>query len=580
MKTKTYTPYPIAPNEKEFDLILEQQKKHKSNKSGESIEISDISKNNMNQSRSAVSAIQNETENEHMIQRRNTAQRLINDPKLQQIRMFMERYKPKKKEDGNNSNTMFKRSKSTMVTSDTVNSLKKLSRNIHDDNEGLQVIKEKTEDNEDTSRSNTIKKRKMQLKHSKEIELDNDQNEESNSKKKVLKSRRQKEEYKEAIAPSLQDMITSNKEEQIEEEMTNGEDKGKHVLSPSLQDMIASNNEEESEEEIPKEEEKINELEKPKEEDIHIEENEEEEIEDKNKERLNENKEEEKIYVEENEEEELGNIKEEKENSTSHFITESDHLTKPNISNITPIQEEVSNLDNNIIMTENSLINPPSKKASKKTNVYSDIIEHTRVVLHQTGSRNFQLPTYHSNTIESYTQKKKEPLHDITFRDYSNKKPTQTSYRQYQYPSYDNKRLYYIYSDNELYNKISERQTNFDTNQIEREYTKPIIRSYRNNLSVNTNRDNIDFSYSNTNHFMRPSKRDFTYCNTNYTPYKSEVENLYWDTFKKSHFESTQYESPSRISNPSLTERESEDALCYKCRQELKQNRMLNLMTQ
>ena len=35
MKTKTYTPYPIAPNEKEFDLILEQQKKHKSNKSGE-----------------------------------------------------------------------------------------------------------------------------------------------------------------------------------------------------------------------------------------------------------------------------------------------------------------------------------------------------------------------------------------------------------------------------------------------------------------------------------------------------------------------------------------------------------------
>ncbi len=107
---------------------LEQQKKHKSNKSGESIEISDISKNNMNQSRSAVSAIQNETENEHMIQRRNTAQRLINDPKLQQIRMFMERYKPKKKEDGNNSNTMFKRSKSTMVTSDTVNSLKKLSR--------------------------------------------------------------------------------------------------------------------------------------------------------------------------------------------------------------------------------------------------------------------------------------------------------------------------------------------------------------------------------------------------------------------------------------------------------------------
>ena len=161
MKTKTYTPYPIAPNEKEFDLITEQQKKHKSNKSGESIDISDISKNNMNQSRSAVSAIQNETENEHMIQRRNTAQRLINDPKLQQIRMFMERYKPKKKEDGNNSNTMFKRSKSTMVTSDTVNSLKKLSRNIHDDNEGLQVIKEKTEDNEDTSRSNTIKKRKI-----------------------------------------------------------------------------------------------------------------------------------------------------------------------------------------------------------------------------------------------------------------------------------------------------------------------------------------------------------------------------------------------------------------------------------
>ena len=160
MKTKTYTPYPIAPNEKEFDLISEQPKVHKSNKSGGSIAISDISKNNINQSRSAVSAIQNETESEPVIQRRNTAQRLINDPKLQQIRMFMERYKPKK-EDGNNSNTMFKRSKSTMVTSDTVSSLKKISRNIHEDNDGLQLIKEKTEDNEDTSRSSTIKKRKI-----------------------------------------------------------------------------------------------------------------------------------------------------------------------------------------------------------------------------------------------------------------------------------------------------------------------------------------------------------------------------------------------------------------------------------
>lgn len=572
MKTKTYTPYPIAPNEKEFDLISEQPKVHKSNKSGGSIAISDFSKNNINQSRSAVSAIQNETESEPVIQRRNTAQRLINDPKLQQIRMFMERFKPKKKEDGNNSNTMFKRSKSTMVTSDTVSSLKKISRNIHEDNDGLQIIKEKTEDNEDTSRSSTIKKRKMQLKNSKEIEIDNVENEESNSSKKVLKSRKPKEELKETIAPSLQDMIT-NEEEQIEE------DNGKYVLSPSLQDMISAPNNEDQKEKIDDNEEV--ESEKPIEEkEINIEENEEikNEMEDKKEESPKENNEDEKIHIEENEEEGLENIKEEKE-STSHFITESDHLTKPNISNITPIQE-VSNLDNNIIMTENSLINPPSKKTSKKTNVYTDIIEHTRVVLHKTGSRNFQPPTYHSNTIESYTQSKKEPLHDITFRDYSNKKPIQTSYRQYQYPSFDNKRLYYIYSDNELYNKIAEKQTHFETTQINRDYTKPIIRSHRNNLSVNTNRDNIDFSYSNTNNFLRPSKRDFTYCNTNYTPYKREIENLYLETFKKSHFESTQYESPSRISNPSLTERESEDTLCYKCRQALKQNRMLNIMTQ
>ena len=144
-KPKIFTPYAKSHDEAYFDLVNQKDNYDLAYNNPPDNTQTGISNSNIHQSTSSKSVFLSQTISEpesNQIRRMSTAQKLINDPKLMQIRIFMNQQR-KEKNNNEEEDNGYKRSKSLVMQL-----TKRSSNRDRSDNDELQMIDENQKDND------------------------------------------------------------------------------------------------------------------------------------------------------------------------------------------------------------------------------------------------------------------------------------------------------------------------------------------------------------------------------------------------------------------------------------------------
>ena len=229
-KPKIFTPYAKSHDEAYFDLVNQKDNYDSAYNNLPDNTQTEISNSNIHQSTNSKSVFLSQTISEpesNQIRRMSTAQKLINDPKLMQIRIFMNQQRKEKKNNEEEDNG-YKRSKSLVMQ------LTKSNSRDRSDNDGLQMIDENQKDNDIKEIKNlktSINNNSLEMKKRKIIALRRSYN------KEMKNDEFQKEDPKNSkpIVPPILEKKIIIKEKEIQTNDIPGEEEEKLNITQSSQ---------------------------------------------------------------------------------------------------------------------------------------------------------------------------------------------------------------------------------------------------------------------------------------------------------------------------------------------------------
>ena len=239
-KPKIFTPYAKSHDEAYFDLVNQKDNYDSAYNNPPDNTQTEISNSNIHQSTNSKSVFLSQTISEpesNQIRRMSTAQKLINDPKLMQIRIFMNQQR-KEKNNNEEEDNGYKRSKSLVMQLTKSNSNRDRS-----DNDELQMIDENQKDNDNDIKEiknlkTSINNNSLEMKKRKIIALRRSYN------KEMKNDEFQKEDPKNSkpIVPPILEKKIIIKEKEIQTNDIPGEEEEKLNITQSYKTIQTESN--------------------------------------------------------------------------------------------------------------------------------------------------------------------------------------------------------------------------------------------------------------------------------------------------------------------------------------------------